>query len=75
MTPEQRLVADIVRDNPGQFKLCEGCASVIAATMPVCRACHGYRFEPGRDRVLARLAEIEGMADEDRTVPDISLPG
>jgi RNA polymerase subunit RPABC4/transcription elongation factor Spt4 len=38
-----RKAAKIVAD-PAQFKVCEGCESIVAARVVICPNCYGYRF-------------------------------
>lgn len=62
MKPEPHLVdraarAQKIIDAPENFKMCEGCESIVAARVATCPNCHGYRFDESPERVVeqARL--------------------
>ncbi len=46
----------IVR-NPGQYKVCLGCDSIVASKVSICPNCHSYRFEFDESFVV-RQAQI-----------------
>jgi len=50
--------AQIVRQ-PGLYKVCEGCESIVTREATTCPNCHGYRFDDSAERVCSQ-AEILG---------------
>ncbi|MDX2226156.1 MAG: hypothetical protein SFY92_03520 [Verrucomicrobiae bacterium] len=55
MTQEDRLAqASKIMENASQYKVCEGCESIVKASAITCPNCHGYRFDPSSDRVVAQ---------------------
>ena len=44
--------------NPGQFKVCLGCDSIVAAKVNICPNCHSYRFETGEDAVISQAKAL-----------------
>ena len=42
--------AQIVRQ-PGLYKVCEGCESIVVLGAVTCPNCHGYRFDADPERV------------------------
>jgi len=50
--------AQIVRQ-PGLYKVCEGCESIVVREATTCPNCHGYRFDSDPERVCSQ-AEILG---------------
>lgn len=42
---------------PTDYKVCEGCESIVAARVATCPNCHGYRFNENPESVVdqARL--------------------
>lgn len=41
-----------IANNPNDYKVCEGCDSIVGATTTICPNCHGYRFDSGANRVV-----------------------
>lgn len=50
--------AQIARE-PGLYKVCEGCESIVMLEAATCPNCHGYRFDTDAERVRSQ-AEILG---------------
>ena len=46
--------ADKIVANPGAFKVCEGCGSVVARNVPVCANCCAYRFDESETGVTTQ---------------------
>lgn len=44
--------------NPGRYKVCMGCESIVAAKVTLCPNCHGYRFEEDREQVVSQAREL-----------------
>ncbi|NNE93272.1 MAG: hypothetical protein HKN23_16640 [Verrucomicrobiales bacterium] len=44
--------------NPGQFKVCMGCDSIVASKVNICPNCHSYRFETGEAEVVAQAKAL-----------------
>jgi hypothetical protein len=53
----ERIIAD-----PGKFKICEGCDSIVAARVTVCPNCFGYRFDPDPQAVIAQAGVLAKRA-------------
>ena len=47
----------IIRD-PGSYKICEGCDSIVAAKVVTCPNCHSYRFESSAERIVDQAREL-----------------
>ncbi|MDZ4815275.1 MAG: hypothetical protein SGI71_03305 [Verrucomicrobiota bacterium] len=47
---------------PGDYKVCEGCESIVKSTSLRCPSCHGYRFDDANARVIEQAA-ILGARD------------
>ena len=41
-----------IANNPGDYKVCEGCDSIVGSGTVICPNCHGYRFDDGASRVV-----------------------
>ena len=53
-----------------QFKICEGCDSILAERVTSCPNCHGYRFNPDRDEVIAHARFLASRAQTSVTSSD-----
>lgn len=54
---ERAARAEKIIAQAGNFKICEGCDSIVTARVTSCPNCHGYRFneDPGEVIAHARL--------------------
>ncbi len=59
-TEERARQADKIVKNPTQYKICEGCDSIVMAKSSVCPNCASYRFEESVVQII-RQARILGM--------------
>lgn len=41
-----------IANNPGNYKVCEGCDSIVGSGTILCPNCHGYRFDDEASRVV-----------------------
>ena len=41
-----------IANNPGDYKVCEGCDSIVGSGTILCPNCHGYRFDGEPSRVV-----------------------
>lgn len=48
-----------IASKPQQYKVCEGCESIVLVKAVTCPSCHGYRFDDSHERVIAQ-AKILG---------------
>ena len=76
MTPEEshlkeraQKAAKIIA-KPAEFKVCEGCDSIVAVRVATCPNCHGYRFNDKPEsvveqaRLLASRAQTSVIEDD-----------
>ena len=64
MTPDPQMAeraerAQKITADPSQYKVCEGCESIVVARVSMCPNCHGYRFDETAERVVEQ-AKILG---------------
>jgi len=55
---ERARRADKIVRNPGKYKICAGCDSIVAQKVAICPNCHSYRFEGNRDSVVAQARAL-----------------
>ena len=46
--------AEKIAEHPEDYKVCEGCGSIVTSRTVTCPSCHAYLFDPGHDRVVAQ---------------------
>ena len=51
--------AAVIAKTPEDYKVCEGCESIVVRDAVTCPNCHGYRFDADAERVRTQ-AEILG---------------
>ena len=62
-TPDERArQADKIVKNPSNYKICEGCDSIVLTKAHTCPNCASYRFRGGMDEVVAQ-ARILGRRE------------
>ena len=62
-TPEDRArQADKIVKNPENYKICEGCDSIVLTKAHTCPNCASYRFQEGAASVI-RQARLLGQRD------------
>lgn len=49
----QKQAAKIM-EQPEDYKVCEGCGSIVTARTSHCPSCHAYRFDDTSARVLSQ---------------------
>ncbi len=50
--------AEKIASHPEQYKVCEGCGSIVVARAVTCPSCHAYRFDTTPVRVVAQAKEL-----------------
>ena len=62
-SPEDRArQADKIVKNPANYKICEGCDSIVLSKAHTCPNCASYRFVEGTDSVV-RQARLLGKRE------------
>ncbi len=57
---ERRQRADKIIRDPGNYKICHGCESILTVEVPTCPNCHAYRFEGEQTLVIAQAERLSG---------------
>ena len=57
---ERKQRADKIISDPGNYKICHGCESILTAEVPTCPNCHAYRFEGEQTLVIAQAERLSG---------------
>jgi len=56
---------------PSDYKVCEGCESIVRLHVVTCPNCHGYRFDEDADAVVAQAKLLASR--EQRSVVEEDL--
>lgn len=55
---------------PDNFKICEGCESIVARKVATCPSCHGYRFNEDESQIIAHAQLLASRPQTSVTAPD-----
>lgn len=64
--------AEKIIATPGNFKVCEGCDSIVTARVVDCPNCHGYRFDESPERVVEQARLLAARPQQSVTAQDLS---
>ena len=54
---ERTRQADKIMQNPHEYKVCEGCGSIVTERTTACPSCHAYMFD-GTDERVSKQARL-----------------
>lgn len=57
---------------PENFKVCEGCESIVAARVVDCPNCHGYRFDESPESVVEQARLLASRPQRSVTAQDLA---
>lgn len=52
------------------YKICEGCESIVARNVSTCPSCHGYRFNEDLEQIKAHAGVLASRPQTTVTGPD-----
>ena len=50
--------AEKIAHHPEQYKVCEGCGSIVVVRAVSCPSCHGYRFDGTPARIVSQAQAL-----------------
>ncbi len=68
---ERAARAQKIVEAPGNFKVCEGCDSIVARHVATCPNCHGYRFNCDEDEIVAHARLLASRPQTSVTESDM----
>jgi len=68
---ERAARAEKIIAAPENFKVCEGCESIVAARVVTCPNCHGYRFDEAAERVVEQARLLASRPQQSVTSADL----
>jgi hypothetical protein len=69
---ERTARAEKIIAAPENFKVCEGCESIVTARVVTCPNCHGYRFDEAPERVIEQARLLASRPQQSVTAQDLS---
>ena len=60
-----------IANNPADYKVCEGCDSIVGSGTVICPNCHGYRFDGGASRVVDQAVWLGSRDQRSVTAEDL----
>lgn len=63
--------AQKIAANPKEYKVCEGCDSIVTRHVVACPNCHSYRFDESPERVVAQARELASRPQRSVTASDL----
>lgn len=71
-TPSSRQEqAAKIAEHPFQYKVCEGCDSIVGSGVTLCPNCHSFRFDASPARVVHQAEELGGREQTSVTSADM----
>ena len=67
-----KKAAEIIA-TPHQYKVCEGCDSIVAERVATCPNCYGYRFDDSVEAVTAQATVLGSREQKTVTAQDLLL--
>lgn len=68
---ERAVRAQKIIAAPQNFKVCEGCESIVAARVVTCPNCHGYRFNEDSQAVVEHAQALASRPQQSVTAQDL----
>ncbi len=59
----RQKAAKQIAESPQDFKICEGCESIVMINVQMCPNCHAYRFNQSEEDII-KHAEILGSREQ-----------
>jgi recombinational DNA repair protein RecR len=50
--------AEKITSHPENYKVCEGCGSIVVLRAVTCPSCHAYRFDKTLHRVVSQAKDL-----------------
>lgn len=60
-----------IANNPDNYKVCEGCDSIVGSGASICPNCHSYRFDNDSSRVVDQAVWLGCREQKSVTAEDL----
>ncbi len=64
--------AEKISTHPEQYKVCEGCGSIVVVRAVTCPSCHAYRFDATAIRVVSQAKDLARRAANSVLASDLT---
>lgn len=64
--------AEKITNHPEQYKVCEGCGSIVVVRAVTCPSCHAYRFDAEAIRVVSQARDLAMRAAHSVLASDLT---
>ncbi|MDP4846426.1 MAG: hypothetical protein NWR51_04110 [Akkermansiaceae bacterium] len=61
-----------IASNPSNYKVCEGCDSIVGISTAICPNCHSFRFDAEADTVISQAVLLGSREQRSVTSDDLS---
>lgn len=68
---ERAARAQKIIDAPQNYKICEGCESIVARRVDTCPNCHGYRFNEDDSVIIDHAKALAARPQTSVTASDL----
>jgi Zn finger protein HypA/HybF involved in hydrogenase expression len=68
---ERAARAQKIIEAPQNYKVCEGCESIVARRVATCPNCHGYRFDLDANQIVAHAKMLASRPQTSVTESDM----
>jgi len=70
--PDRAAAAAKIANNPANYKVCEGCDSIVGMAAALCPNCHSFRFNTTAEYVVRQARILGARAQTSVTADDLS---
>lgn len=68
---DRAAAAAKIATNPANYKVCEGCDSIVGIATALCPNCHSYRFDSTSQRVIQQARTLGAREQKSVTADDL----
>ena len=69
--PDRAARAEKIIADAGNYKVCEGCDSIVSERVGTCPNCYGYRFDEDEARVIEQARVLGSREQRSVTAEDL----
>jgi len=71
-SPNRADTAARIASSPQNYKVCEGCDSIVGKGAAICPNCHSFRFDDTPDAVVSQAVILGNREQRSVTADDLS---
>lgn len=70
--PDRAQTAAKIAENPANYKVCEGCDSIVGSNTAICPNCHSFRFDQDAQAVIDQALLLGSREQRSVTAEDFA---